>query len=212
MTRTLGLAGSVIWIVLATGCVNEPGALRLELRPAKAAFAPDESIEIAATLVAGKGPLCLQRTEASACYRVEMQPTRDGLPLTQGRLAYCGTNPTMMLLPLAPLIWVAAALDVADIGGNYQLLAAGDHCKQSLSLTNSQSCVWTARTDDTRAVVRPGPHERWPVGRYRVRVQLEQQEPAWGPPIGWRLYDQAVIAAVEIEIVEDPGEQTAGTR
>jgi hypothetical protein len=196
MTRTsIGLA---LWGLLLTGCTNAPDALRLQVSPHEASFRQGEAVCLDVKLSAVRDAVCLSR---SHFFVVELRQIdgRAAFKSPEQRF-YCGTA-MMGILPLLPLLYPAALLDVGDLMGRFVVLRQGCDHEQHLLLI---------LRDDQLATFVVGDLSRWdagttmrqlPAGGYHVRLRLVNEHAGLPCPLFWKPYDGPVTAETEITIV-----------
>lgn len=219
--RGVGLA----FCAVATGCRNQPGALRLELEPAAATFRSDEPLRFKATLVADAPRVCVGRhhgyeIEVRGPIGEETRPAPSAAESWRGdtERAYCGTA----LVPLMPILifWpVAQVVDVGNVMGNYEVLPASAARKYSIvawiphaDSKDRRLAAWHqdlhAPADNGAGALNhparlPFPQPgRWKPGRYEVRVRFEH--PHQLAPLFWQPYDHELSASTSVMIVEQP--------
>ncbi len=196
-------------IVAATGCSNQPGALKMEVTPAKTEFDADEPIDLSVTLRAGNSPICLSKARK---FRFEVNRVGQKSPIAgdiNNNYARCGTGILDSLI-LFPYLWAFAWLDVADAANRFHVLKAKDSIVHQFCLR--EDSVQLPELSDkgyvqyVRSPIQLGP------GEYDVRIVLYNERASCGDflplPIGWQLYNQPTEATARV--VVKPASTAAG--
>lgn len=191
----------VVALPIGLGCVNDPGALRLDVRLPHAELLPDEPLRIDTSLTAVRGPVCLSR---SHYFTVEVRPQAPATRPEFGRTmrGFCGT-PFMALWPLFPILYPAAWLDVLDLSGRYRLLSTGASLDRILYARPERF----GREGDCVAVVLDDPDRtnriaEWRPGHYEAIVRLQNRNTTWFPaPLFWRVFEPEVVATVKFAVM-----------
>jgi len=124
----------------------------------------------------------------------------------------CATT-LMLMLPLLPIFYSAAYLDVGNLGGRFTVVPKGLEKPFRLSLEHGQYHL-NVHSSEREYNFSMGRSER-PLapGQYVVRVSLwnESTDP-FPPPLFWKPYDQPVVGETEIVIVSRPTTGRSTTR
>lgn len=192
---------AALGICMCLGCANQPGDLRMAISPTRDAFAPGEPITLHVEFEAQRATACLPK-ERSWRYRATAIRTGGGQPdaFASGVFGLCGEEEAS-LLPLFPVLFVAAQMDVADAAGRYDLFTPGTPVRSEieLSLSEDRVYVWPRPRD---AIGGPRGREVWEPGVYSVELRLVALDYGWLPaPFFWRAYPYELAARSEIEIV-----------
>lgn len=185
---------------LSLGCNNPPGALKLRLVPERLEIRSGEPVRVAAVFSADRGRICIDRPTPNR-FKVELTYLDSGESQVPVQIGYCGLN-GLLLLPLAPAMYVGAGLDVADLGDRYAVVSPGNEFGETFDLVgleNERFIVF--KTDETD---RHG-YERdasWPPpGRYRLTMKFQSDTSNVYPrPLFWTVYDQPVEAAMALTV------------
>jgi len=205
------LVGIASLAALVGACTNEPGALRLSVKPTKEVFRPYEPIVLTATLMARDKPVCLAR---SRWYDVEMIPVNAEAEVLRGsgQLASCGMG-LLALVPVLPLVYTGSYLDVADTSARFDVLTPErkrfDKIQIALEAPNSIRLVLGRPIRIPIGVVLnrvanvDANQDRWPAGEYVASLRLKNQHLGFPPPLFWKPYSQPVQAETIVRISDD---------
>lgn len=194
-------ASLLLAVLAASGCSNQPGALTMQVTPAKAEFATHEPIVLSAKLRAGDRPVCLSKARQ---FRYEITRAGEKNPIAGNvheESLMCGTGILESFL-LFPYLYVFTWLDVADAAGRFHVLDARDTITQRLHLHDGAVRLpqqnSTTNVHYIRFPIDPGP------GEYDVRVVLRNERAFCGDflplPIGWQLYNQPTASSARVVV------------
>ncbi len=189
-------------VLACVGCANAPGALELRVVPEKDTFRAGEPIRLSATLMATGGNVCYGRAS-----RWLATLERDGSNPTfrSRRMVFCG-GAIGVLAPLFVVIVPACALDVGDGLGRFEVLVRGQQREYDLALVPYEDSggQWLEVGRDREADMtgRP-PSVLLPGGRYRVRVELQNQH-SFVAPLFWTPYEHPLVATSEFTVIDGP--------
>jgi hypothetical protein len=189
-------------LLVLIGCTNEPGVLELKLVPEHLELAPNEPIRITAKLTARHRPVCISRGHV---FQIEMTPLGETEQRCYRNFNFaCGT-PFAESLPFYPFFLAMGLFDVADISRRYELVTPRQPLTHDL-LGTLHGDVLRIALDTKKAAPSQVDVSPWPVGRYRLHIQLinrgdwRRAISSYPAPLFWRPYDCPVAAEVTVEV------------
>jgi hypothetical protein len=185
-----------ICCLLLAGCSNAPDALNLRLIPHQAAFQQGEAPHLDLDLSAARDPVCLSGLRF---FEVELRQIDGHVTLKSEPPALCGT-PLVASIPLLPVLYPAALLDLADVSGRFVILRQGQNHHENLLLYYSGERLHAYAVDDPESWAPSRTPTPLPAGRYQVRVRLINRHGGLPCPLFWKPYDQPVAAEAALTI------------
>lgn len=190
-------------VLAAIGCSNQPGALMIQVSPAKAEFGADEPIVLSVKLRTGDWPVCLSKARH---FRYEVFRVGEKNLIAgdaNNKYALCGTGILESLI-LFPYLYAFAWLDVADAAGRFQVLKANNTIVHEFCLRGKSEQLPELSSRGYVQYV----HSSIDLspGEYDVRIILRNERAYCGDflplPIGWQLYSQPVSATARVIVRE----------
>lgn len=189
------------------GCTNPPGALQMRLAPAHDTFRKGEPVRFAATFSSKKGLVAIERPNIERL-DVGLTDLTTGETVPRVRFGKCGME-YAFLIPLYPVIFAGACLDVADVGGRYVVVSPHHEYGMTFDVVERPYCeigpgslafgLLSVHTDNCDSAEEAA--WRLPPGRYRVRVRIEPDPAQWlPPPLFWSVYGEPVEASTEFVV------------
>lgn len=197
-------AAFVALSMFVAGCASNPGALEITVHPRKPSFAVDEPIEVDVRIVAHDGPVCIAR---SHWFDIDLSRVSGSERSYKGseKGPFCSDS----LAAFFPWAALVPMLDVADLGGNFNVISQGQPMAAYLKVTHGGKR--TMRGSPARAVpVHDGPRRvappirmPWQPGEYELTASLINRHVGnWPPPFFWKPYRYPISATTKITIVE----------
>ena len=189
------IRATILLIALLTlGCTNDYKALRLSLSADKPTFRLNEKIGVTATLTTGDQPVILSKQRV---FLAEMTKVGDPvIHITYQERAFCGMRAMALLFfPwVIPFLW----MDIADLQGNFDVLAANQKKDQHLDLhvySIGDRAYISEYPSGQELAVSPG--------TYNLTIKFDNQyDPGIVPPLFWKPYDHTLSSRIEIEIAD----------
>lgn len=206
-----GPAVLLAWIcgcLCLTGCTQQPGALRLVVRPEKPVFDHGEPVVLAATITSAKDGAALYRS-----FFFDVSIEQEGREIARnGEFVFiCGT-PFMMGMPFTSFVWVGRLLDVGDSWGEFLVLREGASITKRLLIPMDTRYPPLSMKDEGDE--EPW-HESWlppPLapGKYQVTCRLVNKNLSVYPdPMFWKPYAPAVESTTEFVVADMKSDPTS---
>lgn len=199
-------------VTATSGCTNKPGTLKLTLEAPDHVTSKGEPMRILAILSAEKETVCIPKWTSDTQMKVRVFDSAGGKVNGPPWRVKCGNPlfPWMPLLVIAyPLAAIGGVLDVADIGGRFDVVQPGKPVVIPISITLVQfrpdsTCISIAGPKYTTEM-RKSDSALWTPDEYRIVVTMPNKyESVFPAPLFWQPYSHPLTAEIKVRVTDNP--------
>jgi hypothetical protein len=202
---------AVLKVTVTSGCTNNPGTLKLTLDTPDHITSTSEPMRILAILSTEKETVCLPKWTRDTQLRIRVFDSAGARVNGPPWRVKCGNAllPWIPLLVIAyPLAAIGGVLDVADIGGRFDVVQPGKPVVIPISIAHVQfrpnsTCISIVGPKFSTEMCK-SESALWIPDEYRIVVTVPNEyESSFPPPLFWQPYSHPLTAEIKVRVSDD---------